>query len=762
MNKTVLAALVVAILVGCDGSKIITEQSATTVAETDSNSSSDSDIQSPSTDTTDANAGPVQTTDETDNAASTTEETEVTDLLPGDRAAWLRGSWGINWNPSELSNGKAETLTIDALLDQIENLRTIDYVQFKLGESYIYSPVHLAPHATLESLWQGDNGADGKPINLVVPRASAGVDPFYKQLTAVKNAGLKTMVYVNSSNMLERDAQTPNPEAIPDISNRWRGFCDSDNTVQAYLAKQAFRDDAAFPNRKYMFCYAEVVLKEYSQRYGTLIDAWIFDSGRYMEENGDNATNGELEDQRIYEAFASAARSGNPMAAVSFNNGPERETEALNPFSEAVRHEDFMFGHPYNGGRVIGNRENGLYDRNYAHIQKIVETGGSVHAGGIWTWDDNIVGHFDPPMSTTSWSGGKEPALPDEDFLLWNLQAVAHGGAISWGVPLHSATRELDQLLIRDWAMSQLTLMDEHLQRNQTPGAPQWSRAYTILPTAEFGKTYQHTLTDSHDFWDPEGDEVTLTLAPGNTDVPPWLSLERDLLNADRWVLSGLPTELIDTRYEFTLQATDASATTERTVSLVVTATATTYPVTGSADVFATANTSYGTDNTATMISEFITAPDGKATFQIAFDVTPTPGSAITSTQNTNATTERSWGPDNGMFNGDTNDTNVSVHSLRVVNFTANGGSLAESDITMLSFEYVEIADGQSSGDRIHITVDGIDNESGGSGLATNPGKMSVKLVGNVAVEDFVIGVGTTNVTNKWSVNSIGVSYQVN
>ena len=69
-----------------------------------------------------------------------------------------------------------------------------------------------------------------------------------------------------------------------------------------------------------------------------------------------------------------------------------------------------------------------------------------------------------------------------------------------------------DELLIQDWGMAQLTLMDDHLSVHQAPGAPNWSRAETPLPDASFGQAYSRTLVEGVDFWDPEGDAVTLSL----------------------------------------------------------------------------------------------------------------------------------------------------------------------------------------------------------------------------------------------------------
>ena len=99
------------------------------------------------------------------------------------------------------ANGGAEKIRIDDFLEQINDLRTVDFVQFHLGESFTSSPVHMAPHEVLESLWQGDMQGSN-PRNLVVPRMSTGFDPFLDALEKTKAAGMRTMVYVNTANML--------------------------------------------------------------------------------------------------------------------------------------------------------------------------------------------------------------------------------------------------------------------------------------------------------------------------------------------------------------------------------------------------------------------------------------------------------------------------------------------------------------------------------------------------------------------------------
>ncbi|MCC4831803.1 RICIN domain-containing protein [Shewanella sp. 10N.7] len=514
-------------------------------------------------------------------AVDSVEVTVEGDAIDG-RAGWMRGSWGINWKPVNVYGGKSEQLTINQFITQIEDLKTIDYVQLHLGESSIKSSVHIAPLDILESLWQGDTDEDGNFINLTVPRASSGVDPFLDMLVATKAAGLKTQIYINSSNMLRRvddseeDGYTPNPDYLPNITERWKELCDTDEEIQAFLNSQSYHFSDEHPERQYMFAYAEFVLKVYSERYGDLIDAWLFDTGEYIDHSGDHSTSGEKEEQTLYGAFAKAARAGNPHAPVSFNNGPERDTEESNPFSEATHYDDYMFGHPYNGGRNMGNHDNGLYDRNYAHIQKMTETNGNVHSGNEvhdWDFDDKVVGHFDPPMSTTSWNGGNTAALTDEEFTLWNLEATQAGGAMTWGVPLVAKSGLGDDLLIRDWGMAQLEVMDEHLSFYQEAGAPNWARADTPLPSAEVGVAYLHSLVEGVDFWDPEGNAISMRILDIADGAPSWLTIEEDSANPGTWILQGTPSSTAKTNNEFRLEISDASGTRTRWVELAVTGT---------------------------------------------------------------------------------------------------------------------------------------------------------------------------------------------
>lgn len=482
----------------------------------------------------------------------------------GERAEWMRGSWGALWLPERNYNGNIEGVRIDDFLAQISHLKTIDYVQVALTSPNVFSPVHTGPHPIIESLWQGDTDTNGDPINLVVPRAAED-DPLMSWLEAIEAAGLRSEIYVNSYNLLARNPDGI-PDAYPDLSARWENFCDTDPTVQAFINSHPYLQAGDPDRRKYMFCYAEFILKEYSLRYGDLIDAWCFDSAdNIMEACGDDAESGVLDDQRIYQAFADACHAGNPNAAISFNNSVG--TDAA-PLATPTLFDDYTFGHPFGGAGNMVVPEI-LYTRNFAIVEYIQDHNGLPFVTtDTRDWNDDVVGHFFPKQSTTSWNAGAAPCLTDEQFVEWTAEGCINGGAITWGTPLVRTNLENSPVLtLRDYALTQLELVDAHFSEFQFPGVPNWRRADTPLPEATIELAYSHTLEDGVDFWDPSGGNITaVTLV----DAPPWLSVAESSPGSGVWVLSGTPAETEAAEYCFELRIAIGAVEASRTVDLIV------------------------------------------------------------------------------------------------------------------------------------------------------------------------------------------------
>jgi len=329
--------------------------------------------------------------------------TEATAKDAGDRAQKFRGTWWGGVHPSLLD-------------DKLLGLKTIDGWGVGLTSGASASALHFAPVPHLSDL---AGASDVFPTN----DDTTVVD----YMTKIKDADFMVQAYTNSENFLGT-----NQDQFIEFTDSWKDWCDSDPEAKAFIDSQTYHKKDGYPDRHYMFCYAEFILKYYSEQYGELIDLWVFDDGASMEQHGDNATNGNIDDQRIYLAFSEAARAGNDDIAVAFNNGRSNTNHNSYPFAAATRADDFTFGHAFGGNTDHASKENGTFDRNYNHIERMAETDAYVHSGGSFDWDDKVIGHFMSKLSTTAWNNGPNQAWEQDDFNQWNAEALSAGGMMTW------------------------------------------------------------------------------------------------------------------------------------------------------------------------------------------------------------------------------------------------------------------------------------------------------------------------------------------
>ncbi|MDO6597935.1 T9SS type A sorting domain-containing protein [Oceanihabitans sp. 2_MG-2023] len=690
---------------------------------------------------------------------------QVPDPEQGLRAEWMKGAVGMLWLPERNYNGNIEGISIDDFIAQINDLRAIDYVQLPLTSPNIFSPVHVGPHPIIESLWQGDTDTNGDPINLVVPRASED-DPLLSWLLALRAAGLKTEIYVNSYNLLARNPEDVQ-EDYPDVSDRWMEWCDTNTEAQTFINSQSYHNGDG--RRQYMFCYAEFILKEYAMRYGDLIDAWCFDSADNIMEDecGDDPASSVLNDQRIYQAFADACHAGNPNAAISFNNSVGDRNG--NPFTTATYFDDYTFGHPFGGAGNMVVPE-ALYTYNHDLVEFMSNNNGFAFRDDTRTWNDNVVAHFFPKQSATSWNAGNTPCLTDAQFVEWTSTGIVNGGAITWGTPLVRTNLENNPVLtLQPYALTQFELTDAYLKEFQYPGEPNWSRQYTILPNAYVGIPYSHTLTEGFDFWDPEGNAITSLIALDS--FPSWLTITETTTGV--WTLSGTPTETINTDYEFTLQVVnDASIATNREVELSVLEDFVAVPSTIDVQIQATENTTYSSG--AVTMTGIGTVPGYDTTFEINITVTPNgdfttyPNAVIVSglsDANGNSSL-KSWGISDDGTNNESGDRviqgdqgfSATISDARVGAINGTSG-LTTENIIIDTFKSITIVNAHSVGDRFVFSADGsADFELGR--FNNEPTKV-VDLVLEAAdtqIESFTIKNGLIASNDKWSVEGITVT----
>jgi dienelactone hydrolase len=185
----------------------------------------------------------------------------------------------------------------------------------------------------------------------------------------------------------------------------------------------------------------------------------------------------------------------------------------------------------------------------------------------------------------------------------------------------------------------------------------------------------------------------------------------------------------------------------------------------------ATANTDYGIDQVATLISELQTAPDNLATFRLSCDVTPSSGEGIMSGPGGGVSVATDWGVANSsdttdiqnvIFKG-SDDEWVVLSNIQIVDFKANGGELTADDFTDLSFQSVTIINAQSgSRDAVALIINGETTNLGAGDITEVHEIIDLqKLSANAPITTFDLGIGESpdQATNKWSVEDITVEF---
>jgi len=390
---------------------------------------------------------------------------------PGDRAQKFRGTWWSGVHPTLLD-------------DRMLNLRTLDGFGVGFTNGASLSAEHFAPVPLLSDLPGYDTTFPPVGDTFVID-----------QMVKITDADKMVQAYTNCENFLGN-----NQDHLIEFSESWKNWCDTNPLAQAFINSQSYHRQDGFPDRPYMFCYAEFILKHYSLVYGEYIDIWVFDDGHSMVEHGDNATSGNIEDQRLYLAFADAARAGNNEIAVSFNNGRSRANFNSYPFAHAVRADDFTFGHAFGGNNNHAEKVNGnQFNLNYQHVDRMRETNGHVHEGGSWTWDDSIVGHYFSKLSTTAWNFGPQQAWEQDDFNEWHEEALSAGGMMTW-----SGSYNRPVTFVYDWVYPLLKATDDYL----------FERGISINAENNGNPIIEEPITEETPIEQPENITVESTFIP--------------------------------------------------------------------------------------------------------------------------------------------------------------------------------------------------------------------------------------------------------
>lgn len=171
-------------------------------------------------------------------------------------------------------------------------------------------------------------------------------------------------------------------------------------------------------------------------------------------------------------------------------------------------------------------------------------------------------------------------------------------------------------------------------------------------------------------------------------------------------------------------------------------------------------NMNYGLDSVAVMISDILLAPDGKASCQIACDVTPANGASIMSADVYDKNYPWAWGLG---FDGESTENRkrefnnhewVSISNLRVLNFQTNEGNFIMND-SILAFQRfsVHMAGNNNGDDLVMFKV----NETKYTADIANNDPTFINLADSydLTPSTFAIGADQGGDKNKWQLHDL-------
>ncbi len=316
-------------------------------------------------------------------------KTAKTDSQTHGRAAWMEGQWGFRFNVPGMRQPEAlAKFDVQQMMNQIKVLDTASWVQINITQGANGS-FYTSPHAELAKRISPD----------IVPER----DLFGEMLDALTEQGFKVIVYFAT----EGPTMGKHPEkALPGVIDKWKKYAKS----RGMTPEEAV---------------AEIIVKEYSVRYGTKISGWWFDHAKY----------GDIK------LLQKAAHAGNPEAVLAFNMGGS-------PKLLTCPESDFTAGHP-----TPMKRKSPSWEGNEVAITLIEQD----------NYIKGSLGHFFPPMQET-WNSGK-PAFETKQVLDWTMRIVQAKGSITWAVALEDAKKK--QAPLATFQFKQLKAVNEAIKKSK-------------------------------------------------------------------------------------------------------------------------------------------------------------------------------------------------------------------------------------------------------------------------------------------------------
>lgn len=341
-------------------------------------------------------------------------------------ADWMESEWGVSVRPGggdEALDGtypgisyKSDVANFDvnAFANQVASIPNLAWVQVNLTNG-AFGDRFMAPLVTIEN---------------VNPLSTPSRDLFEEIADALDARGIRTVAYVATQGpaMLKHGAKSAydyDPD-IPGCKKNAQGEgaapkeTDADTTIYCSAAMNRWRDyvltnytGTQSLYRKFELAMAQKIIRPFSIRYGTKIDAWWFDHAGF----GDPAL------------LRSSALAGNPDAPIAFNLGQKVPLTNNNPGLE-----DYTFGHPTPVIQAVVSD-----DVNLPMIESI-ETTGPIFYGPN---NEESLGHVFFPMQE-NWAAGQIVFSPDK-AAAWLQRVLDAGGSLTWAISLDKTTWKISE-----------------------------------------------------------------------------------------------------------------------------------------------------------------------------------------------------------------------------------------------------------------------------------------------------------------------------
>lgn len=296
-------------------------------------------------------------------------------------AQWMSGKWGIGWRFLGGPSRWSKKLDVNKLVEQIQTIPNVSYVLFNISSGADGS-TYTAPHSILSK------------IN---PGSCPERDLFGEAATAFQAAGYKVLVYMATQGPAKLKHGPANETDAKRMSN-WRAW-----------VKRKYGSDEISDLKK---AYAEVIVREYAQRYGTKIDGWWFDHAAF----------GDIE------LIHKEIKKANPNAIAAFCRGMGEVG------NKSPGYEDYTGGHP-----APMRHEKASSMNNLGMVTAIEKS-----ERGFFIKDGKAsLGHMFMPTKEL-WNNGKNIVWTEEQAVDWMQRVLNAGGAWTWNVPLDDKLSTLD------------------------------------------------------------------------------------------------------------------------------------------------------------------------------------------------------------------------------------------------------------------------------------------------------------------------------